>query len=714
MWLTLPGVILLTAPLLAQPSQSERYRLAPLVSTARLWNMIRYLDPRVTGNSTAWDSALIAALPNIEVAHSDEELAVALDGMLKTLKDPCTRIALGLPGAPVSVQSLGSNTMVIHSGNGDLSATMGAGLMLKMGIPQTGNLVWDLRSSRMPFGKRPDLLQLRLDGLGYAFRQHSGYPAPDGSGRRYFSSTQVVEPQPPIVRTSATLRQVYLIDKNSAVPVQAILEQLNSRSAIFSEDPPQDLQAGFTTLVHVLGKVLAEVRLAELLYPDGTTSFAPTRVVLNRGQEAVKAAADAIQMTGWNMPGERPDFEILPSAFRDMPYLDQPYPSREMRILAAFRMWGVMHYFNPRVSNLADKWEDVLVELLPKFTEAGNAREYHLAVAEMAARTGDPTCLARSNELGAIFGAAAPPFDVRFVDGQPVITHLYKPGVAQAGDVIVKIEGEPVKDRIDKISRYFSSPEPHSAEGGLGRFLLNGSSAKPLNLTVRGKDNVERDIVVPLEESNQKVLRAHRSGDAVRLINESVGYADLERVQLSSLDAMFAKFEKTSAIIFDLRGNPPDSAMAIAARIANRSQPLVALLQRNVVGAGQGDSHISILQSELRVPSTAKKRYAGKTLALIDDSASGITGESAMCFKAANGTVLIGSTVFPGFSVFSTVFDLPGGIKIYFSGEGVRWPDGTALQDAGVHPDVEALPTLEGIRDGRDEVLDKAIAYLSK
>ncbi len=150
MRLKLAVSFLLAANLVAQPTQSDRYRYAPLVSTAKLWNMIRYLHPRVTGDSTQWDAALMAAIPKIEAAHSDDELAVALDAMLATLNDPCTRIAHGMPGKGVTVQSRESDTMVIRADNGDLAGSLGAGLMIKMGIPQTSHIVWDLRGSRMP------------------------------------------------------------------------------------------------------------------------------------------------------------------------------------------------------------------------------------------------------------------------------------------------------------------------------------------------------------------------------------------------------------------------------------------------------------------------------------------------------------------------------------------------------------------------------------
>src|SRR5579859_1057571 len=109
----------------AQLSPSDKYRYAPLVAAARLWNMIRYLHPRVNGDSTQWDAALLAALPKLEQVHSDEELAVALDSMLETLHDPCTRIASGLPGKTLSVQAPDSDTMVIHAGSGELAGSLG-------------------------------------------------------------------------------------------------------------------------------------------------------------------------------------------------------------------------------------------------------------------------------------------------------------------------------------------------------------------------------------------------------------------------------------------------------------------------------------------------------------------------------------------------------------------------------------------------------------
>ena len=54
------------------------------------------------------------------------------------------------------------------------------------------------------------------------------------------------------------------------------------------------------------------------------------------------------------------------------------------------------------------------------------------------------------------------------------------------------------------------------------------------------------------------------------------------------------------------------------------------------------------------------------------------------------------------------------GIIVSFTGQSVRHADGRQLQRVGLQPDVEVRPTIEGIRAGEDEVLQRAIEYLEE
>ena len=46
------------------------------------------------------------------------------------------------------------------------------------------------------------------------------------------------------------------------------------------------------------------------------------------------------------------------------------------------------------------------------------------------------------------------------------------------------------------------------------------------------------------------------------------------------------------------------------------------------------------------------------------------------------------------------------------SGIGVFYPDKKPTQRVGIVPDVESRPTIAGIRDGRDEVLEEGIRQI--
>jgi C-terminal processing protease CtpA/Prc len=50
--------------------------------------------------------------------------------------------------------------------------------------------------------------------------------------------------------------------------------------------------------------------------------------------------------------------------------------------------------------------------------------------------------------------------------------------------------------------------------------------------------------------------------------------------------------------------------------------------------------------------------------------------------------------------------------KAKISGIGVYYLDGRETQRIGIVPDIEVKPTIKGIREGRDELLEKAIEII--
>jgi C-terminal processing protease CtpA/Prc len=98
---------------------------------------------------------------------------------------------------------------------------------------------------------------------------------------------------------------------------------------------------------------------------------------------------------------------------------------------------------------------------------------------------------------------------------------------------------------------------------------------------------------------------------------------------------------------------------------------------------------------------------------LIDERAISQAEHTGLFLEAANDTTFVGSPTM-GANGDVTTLTLPGDIVISFSGHDVRHADGRQLQRMGLVPHIEVRPTIKGIRDGRDEVLERARKFLSE
>ncbi len=203
----------------------------------------------------------------------------------------------------------------------------------------------------------------------------------------------------------------------------------------------------------------------------------------------------------------------------------------------------------------------------------------------------------------------------------------------------------------------------------------------------------------------------------IKLLPGNIGYADLDRLLPEQVDGMFDQFRSTDAIIFDMRGYPHATAWAIAPRLTDRHDVPAAIitgpltLTPDLPASDVLTSTASYFFVQ-KLPTTEKWKYKGKTVMLIDERTMSQAEHTGLFLEAANKTEFIG-TPSAGANGDVTNFVVPGGITIWFSGHDVRHANGGALQRLGLQPAVTVAPTIAGVRAGRDEVLEKAIEYLS-
>jgi C-terminal processing protease CtpA/Prc len=239
--------------------------------------------------------------------------------------------------------------------------------------------------------------------------------------------------------------------------------------------------------------------------------------------------------------------------------------------------------------------------------------------------------------------------------------------------------------------------------------LLNRALAGPegSQVALGVRDGSGQLKQVRITRSLQSLQKPSKS-EPWRVLSDNIGYVDLTRLQRADVAPMFEKLKNTKALVFDMRGYPNGTAWLIAPYLNTRGARHAAVFERNLVSGEDLSGRFKFFQE---LPKDDVPLYRGRTVMLIDERAISQSEHSGLFFEAANGTTFIGS---PSAGANGDITDvvLPGGLSVVFTGHDVRHADGRQLQRVGLKPQVYVRPTLEGLRTGRDEVLERAVDYL--
>lgn len=723
----------------AQPRDVHIDRLARV---GRLWGVVRYLHPYLAYKDIDWDAALMAAIPKVREAKSADEYRAAVQGMLDALGDPATRVAeepSAAPpasppptSAPPSFRRLDDGTVVVDFVKalqlGNLRGVYQEMRAASKDLGQASTLVIDLRTGDdyivREYARRlvDDIVPVSRPCRAPAqrFLLHSGYQPHDGSASGgYFSGflTQSAASFEPKAGAPASRRRVvFVVDAKSGVPPLALALQAAGDGRLVSQGGlPEE------TLVQVqavdLGEGLhAKVRVSEVVPMPGWSGLHADVEVPEKDDPLPAALAEARKE--WPAaPASSSAAQPLPEAVfhPDRDYPEMLEPGLELRQLAVIRAWNVIHYFYPYLQLIGD-WDAVLPEFLARMEEAKTGKDYAFTIAEMMTHVPDGhTNVWGHPALDGRFGNVGLPISVRWVEGEPVVVAASDEAKAAGigpGDSLVSIDGEPVAAGVERLSRTVTASTPWALRNLAAYLLLLGQEGTTAGLRVKKLDGGVREVSLVRDP---KKPAPRPQGEVVRVLPGNLGYVDLTRLTRGGVDAMFETVKGTRGLILDMRGYPQGTAWDIAPRINTRNAKVAAQFRRSQVSAfslEESEAGFYFSQYLPELPPGVEK-YTAPTVMLIDDRAISQAEHSGLFYEAANGTKLIGSPT-AGANGDITNFALPGGIRVIFGGHDVRHADGRQLQRVGLVPDIEVEPTRQGIAAGRDEVLERAIRYLTE
>ena len=311
-------------------------------------------------------------------------------------------------------------------------------------------------------------------------------------------------------------------------------------------------------------------------------------------------------------------------------------------------------------------------------------------------------------------GACQVPVITRFMENQAVVTaYLDATGGPatglRTGDVIETLDGIAVNQLVEQWRPYYPASNRPTQLRDIARALTRGSCAE-VRLGVR-RDNQTltiRTTRVPIGNLNHTAESTHDlPGDTFRLLSPEVAYLKLSSVKSADAPDYIRKAGGTKGFVIDIRNYPSEfMVFALGGLLVSRPAPFVRFTLEDMDNPGA-----TRWMKEPLTLTPANPHYSGKVVILVDENTQSQAEYTTMAFRVAPGAVVVGSTTAGADGDVSQIV-LPGGLNTMISGIGVFYPDGKPTQRVGIIPDIEARPTIAGIRAGRDEVLETALRQI--
>lgn len=397
------------------------------------------------------------------------------------------------------------------------------------------------------------------------------------------------------------------------------------------------------------------------------------------------------------------------------PYDGMKYPDAGYRLLSLYRYWNMIQYFFPYKNLIGEDWKKVLPEFIPVFVNATNEREYALAALKLIARVHDTHANLWGGRaaISDIFGERFAIPVVVIAEGKAVVKDFYNDSLAtesglKRGDIITKVKGKTVDDIIKNSLVITAASNYPTQLRDIARNLLTTNDTM-LQIEYERAGTKKQALLKTYKRGEIKMSDMFLTGDtSFKMLEGNIAYINNGSVKKNDLPEIWKQASKSKGLIIDNRNYPSDFVIYdLSSYLMPRAIPFVKFSKGNIETPG-----LFTYKYSLNAGVNNKEEYKNKIVVLVNEISQSSSEFHAMAYRAHPNAIVMGSTTAGADGNVSPIH-LPGGLRTMISGIGVYYPDGRETQRVGIVPDIEVKPTVAGIKDGKDEVLQKAIDYIN-
>jgi C-terminal processing protease CtpA/Prc len=389
---------------------------------------------------------------------------------------------------------------------------------------------------------------------------------------------------------------------------------------------------------------------------------------------------------------------------------------RSTRFAAVISTWNVIQHFYPYFDVVDIDWTDQLARALVRSATDKSESDFFETLERLIAplRDGHGTVIPNNVHEPSRFAHKHVPPPVAFTwVGESIVVTAIGEEVdkrLRVGDVVTEINGESIETLVDSLRDRISAPTDGFLRFVMLARLVHGPIGSKFTLRTCSPTGEEHEISLERMASSNpsQMIREVRPKQGSELAN-GVIYLDLTRMNhIREFKRLLPKLTKARGIVFDLRGYAGFQFRDLVSHLID--EPVTSPQWHVPVVRHADQTNTKYLVSNWQVKPRAPRLT--KNVAFITDSRAISAAETLMGIIEHYKLAEIVGEPTAGTNGDVNPIKIPGGYTIVWTGLRVLKHDGSRHHGVGIHPTIPVTRTIEGIADGRDEFLERAVETL--
>lgn len=375
-------------------------------------------------------------------------------------------------------------------------------------------------------------------------------------------------------------------------------------------------------------------------------------------------------------------------------------PTLAVRQAAVIEVWNVLRHFYPYQQDLELDWDAMLLAALRDTEDDASIADVRDTLRGLLEPLRDGHAYVGHQRSATNVSL---PVRLELIEGRAVVTATRDPQQFAIGDVVERIGDVSARARIQQIAATLSGTPQWREFQAAAWEAPRAELGQVVELMVE-RDGHEHSVRA---EAERGAVPPPPRPPAIHTFDDGVWYVDLTRARWSDLEAQLPVLATAPGVIFDVRGYPTENDPILDHLLDEPEDNLWMHVPRFVEPDGR-----VVAWHDIGWHRRPRAPHIDAPVAFLISAEAISYAESMLSYVEAHELGTLVGTTTAGANGDIVRFDTLAGFYVIYSGMRVTRHDGSPFHHDGVRPQLEVHRTIEGLRAGRDEVLEAGLGVV--